>query len=143
MFTNLSRVERIQRLKDNADKIEIKGYMKPFDENQIGQYKDCLAETSIQLNDLAEEKKEFLAEIKEKVKPLESDRKKILKDIKQRSAFVEEQCYMFIDHDRGEVGYYNANGDLVDSRGIRPEERQKTVFQANTAFDDTRTGTNN
>lgn len=143
MFTNLSRIERIQMLKDNADKIEVKGYMKPFDAKEIEQYKDELAEHSIQLADIADEKKEFLDAIKSKVKPLETERKRILKDIKLRSTFVEEQCYMFIDHDKGEVGYYNASGDLVESRGIRPEERQKTVFQANTAFDDARTGTNN
>ena len=61
--------------------------------------------------------------------------------LKNKSEFVNEQCYKFIDHDNGEVGFYNGDGMLVYQRGILPGERQKTIFE-NMDFRKRKTGTN-
>lgn len=57
-------------LKDNCDKVEQKGYMKPFTAEQLAEKKENLAETSIQLNDIELEKKAALAEFKNRSEPL-------------------------------------------------------------------------
>ena len=62
--------------------------------------------------------------------------------LKNRSEFRTEECYKFIDHESGEVGYYNNEGMLVYQRGILPNERQKTIFE-NMDFRKKKTGTDN
>ena len=50
---------------------------------------------------------------------------------------VNEECYLFFDEEERMVGYYNAEGVLVQSRPATREELQKTIFA------DLREGTNN
>lgn len=132
-----SQLERIQFLKDNCDKVEEKGYMKRFTPEQIWKMKEELAETSIQINDIQEEKKEILKDIKFRTTPLAERKSELLKGIKEKAAYTIEKCYKFIDQESKLVGYYNAEGDLVESRPAMMDELQGTIFQAQ------RTGTHN
>lgn len=54
-----------------------------------------------------------------------------------KSEYVNELCFKFIDPQTKEVGYYNADGDLIESRPAFADELQGTIFQLN------RTGTDN
>lgn len=130
-------LERINFLNDNCDKAEEKGYMKRFTPEQVQSMKEELAETSIQINDIQEEKKEYLKDIKFRVTPLTERKSELLKGIKEKAAYTTEKCYKFIDQDSKEVGYYNSEGDLVESRPAMIDELQGTIFQVQ------RTGTNN
>lgn len=64
--------QRIRFLKDNCDKIEQRGYMKRFTPERIQEMKETLAETSIEINDIEEEKKSIMDEIKSRLDPLVS-----------------------------------------------------------------------
>ena len=63
-------IERINYLNDNCDKVEEKGYMKKYTPEEIQAMKEELAETSIKINDLATEKKNFMANLKIRMNPL-------------------------------------------------------------------------
>lgn len=126
---------RIQFLKDNADKVEKKTYMRRFSPDELRQKKDQLAETSITLSEIEDEKKLLLQDIKQREEPLKSEKKVLLSNIKHKAEEVKEECYKFIEND--EVGYYNAEGDLIEQRPAYPDERQGTIFQMK------RTGTEN
>ena len=52
--------ERWQFLMDNADAIEQIGYMHRFSPEELAQKKELLAEVSIQINDIEDEKKEAM-----------------------------------------------------------------------------------
>ncbi len=136
LFENYSAEERRQILKDNADSIENKGYMKPFTDDEIRERKDDLAQTVINIAQIQQEKKEANDEFKAQLKPLENQKKELLEQVKNKAEFVEEECYKMIDHENGMVGYYNSEGHLIESRPIRADERQATIFQI-------KTGTNN
>lgn len=124
-------------LKDNCDKVEEIGYMKPFTAEELDDMKNELAETSIQINDIEEKKKAQMEVIKEQMKPLLEQKAELLTNIKQKSQYVNENCFKFIDYTEGMVGYYNSEGELVECRPIRADERQLTIFR------DLRTGTDN
>ncbi len=136
LFENYSAEERKQMLEHNADSIENKGYMKAFTDEEIRERKDDLAQTVISIAQIQQEKKEINDEFKSRLKPLENDKNVLLEQIKNKAEFVEENCYKLIDHEAGMVGYYNSDGHLVESRPIRADERQATIFQM-------KTGTNN
>lgn len=118
-------------LKDNCDSVENKGYMKPFTTEKLAEMKENLAETSIQINDIELEKKAALAEFKHRTDPLVEVKKELLSGIKMKAEFVNELCYKFIDTDNKEVGFYNAEGNLIESRPAFADEMQSTIFQMN------------
>ena len=121
--------QRRQFLADNADKVEKKEYMRHFTPEELLRKKEELSETCISINDIEEELKEIKAEYSEKLKPLIQAKKQALEDLKKKAELVEEDCYKFIDEETREVGYYNENGDLIESRPAYSEEIQKTIFQ--------------
>lgn len=112
--------------------------MKPFTPEEMARMKESLSETDIEINDIEEEKKDAMKEFKARLEPLTTERKKTLEGLKKKAEFVTEKCYKFIDQEAREVGYYNANGDLIESRPAYSEEMQGTIFQM-----PRKTGTNN
>lgn len=115
-------------LEDNCDKVEELGYMKPFSSDQLLAMKDRLSEVSITINDIEVEKKAQVALYKAQIKPLAEERRTLLDNIRNRAEHVKENCFKFVDQEAGEVGYYSADGVLIESRPIRQDERQKTIM---------------
>ena len=124
-------------LADNCDAIDKIGYTRRFEPEELDQRKNELAETSISISEIEEEKKAADSGFKLRRKPLDDRKAQLLSDLKNKSEYVTEDCYKFIDHDARMVGFYNSEGELVSSRSIYPEEMQKTIFSA------MRTGTDN
>ena len=135
LLKNLSEKERIETLENSADKIENFSYTKPFTPDQILVFKDELSTTMIELSGIEDEFKSVKETFKGKMKPLKDETKQLLTDIKNKSEFITERCFMMIEG--SEVGFYNADGDLVYQRPILPGEQQKTIFSIK------REGTNN
>ncbi len=127
---------RKQFLADNADGIEKKVYMRQYTPEELLKLKESLSETCIKINDIEEELKEIKKEFKERIDPLLEAKKKTLEGLKNKAELVEENCYKFVDDEAREVGFYNENGDLIESRPAYSEELQKTLFSV------LRTGTN-
>jgi len=136
LFQDVPEEKRAQMLSDNADSIEEIGYMKQFTDEEILSMKDDLAEVSININEIDIEKKEVAAEFKHKLEPLTDQKKEILTKIKNKAEFVKEECYKFTDFDNQMVTYYNNLGQVVESRRMRPDERQLKIFTL-------KSGTNN
>ena len=119
---------RKQFLADNADKVEKKEYMRNFTPEELLKLKEELSETCISINDIEEELKAVKTEYADKLKPLLTKKKEALEGLKKKAELVEEDCYKFIDEENREVGYYNQNGDLIESRPAYSEELQQTIF---------------
>ena len=120
---------RKQFLADNADAVEKKEYMRHFTPEELLKKKESLSETCISINDVEEELKQLKQEYAEKLKPLLETKKRVLGELKKKAELVNEDCYKFIDAEAREVGYYNQNGDLIESRPAYSEELQTTMFQ--------------
>lgn len=129
LFADYSAKQRAEMLRDNADTIEEKGYMKSFSEDEIRERKDDLAQSVIGIAQIQQEKKDANDEFKSRLKPLEVDKNRLLEEIKNKAEFVNEECYKMVAHDEGMVGYYNSKGELIESRPIRADEKQSTIFQ--------------
>lgn len=129
--------ERKNFLIDNADKVEEIDYHKSFESDELAQKKTDFANKSIRIAALEEEIKDFKDKIGEELKPLREEAKDLLSDIKAKGQMVHEKCYLFLDEEERMVGYYNAEGILVQSRPATRDELQKTIFA------DMREGTNN
>ena len=125
-------------LKDNCDKVEEKGYMKPYTPEELQGHKENLANVSIEIAEIEAEKKAQDAYYKGKLKPLNEQRSQMVSNIKSKSEYVKEICYKFIDQEAKETGFYNADGDLIESRPATADELQPSIFSMAR-----NTGTNN
>jgi hypothetical protein len=128
--------QRESFLKDNCDRAEKKGYMKPFTPEQLQGYKESLAELSIQIEQTEDEKKEAARCYKKMLDPLTERRTEMIRNIRQKAEYVNEVCYKFVDRDERQTGYYNADGDLIELRPATADELQGNLFSM-------KTGTNN
>ena len=121
--------KRVAFLMDNCDAVEEKGYMRPYTPEELAKLKEKLPQTVIEISDIEEEKKEAVKGFKTRLEPLTTERKKIVEGLKKKAEFITEECYKFIDQEKREVGFYNGNGDLIESRPAYSEELQGTIYQ--------------
>lgn len=133
---DVSRKERIQMLKDNAEHVEMFTYPRPLQDAELRKIKDETVQHSIDLERLEEAKKDFMAGHKAEVDPLKMMVKDKLQKIRSRNEEVEEEVFLLADQEEGMMGYYNGDGDLVYQRTLLPDERQFRIVDATT-------GTNN
>lgn len=125
-------------LNDNCDATQEITYTRQLTSEELAECREKLTDASIKLADIAEEKKLAMDAFKEEAKPYEEIRTKQIKNLKHKSEVVTGLCYKFIDEETRMVGFYNKEGDLVDSRPAFADELQRNIFQAAR-----KTGTNN
>jgi len=119
--------ERAQFLYDNCDMVEEVTYNKPFAPEELAQQREELTDVSIKIADIEDEKKIVMEQYKEQLKPLQEQKSKAIKALKEKSQTVTEQCYKFLDEETKMVGFYNAEGSLINSRPAFPKELQRTI----------------
>ncbi len=124
----INSMERKSYLEDNCDEVKEIGHMKPFTHEQLQEQKENLASISIEIDGLETEKREHAKYFNQQLKPLVEQRKDMISSIKSKAEYVIESCYKFIDEDEKKVGFYNANGDLVEERPATANELNLTIF---------------
>ena len=129
----------IEVLEANATRIEDFGYLKHFTEEELDSFKEDIAETSIEINDLEDEKKAIVKEINEKIKKAKEQRREALGRFKDKSEHINEKCFVLIESEERQVGYYNPKGELVHTRATLPSEAQTNFLRL---VADAKTGTN-
>lgn len=121
--------KRIEYLRDNADGIEEKGYMRPFTSDQMAIKKEDLANVSIEIAEIDEEKKAANDEFKHLQKPLLDRKNILLMEIKNKAEYVKEEVFKFVDTETRVVSFYNKDGDLIEQRPAFGNELQGTILQ--------------
>jgi hypothetical protein len=125
----LNDAQRESFLKDNCDKVEHKSYMKPYKPETLQKQKDDLADLSIEIEKVEDEKSETVKIYGDRLKELKKSRREMLKNIRQKAEYVNELCYKFIDLDERKAAWYNSEGDLVDMRQAVADELQGDLFR--------------
>ena len=134
---DINPADRADFLRDNCDSVEEIWYTHKFSQEELQEKKENLANICIDIADVAEAKKAAMDAFKVKQKPLDEKKSTLLTDIKRKAVDVKDECFKFLDHDKRMVGYYNGDGELVDSRPMRAQEMQKTIFSiSKTGTDD-------
>ena len=132
--------QRKRFLKDNADSVVEKTYMKPFTPEQLQGCKEDLANTAIEISDIESEAKAIADDFKQKLKPLKERRNSMIESIRAKAELVTEVCYCFVNQEERTTYFYNAEGDCIEARPCTADELQKTVFEpmrlAKTGTDD-------
>jgi hypothetical protein len=101
---------KMQVLADSADSVENTTYYKPLTQEEL-------------------EVKREQSGYKDKMKPLQTENVVLLQEVKTKQAEITGTLYHLANHDTGFMETYNESAELVSTRRLRPNEKQKNVFQ--------------
>jgi hypothetical protein len=136
IFQEIKKPEqKAQTIRDNCDEVLSNySYMRKFSQEELEDFKQELSENSIEIDILETELSEVKKEFKDKLKPKKQEVKIILKALREKVKEVKDEVFVLKDNDFYCI--YNSEGELIESRPLRPAEKQTTIFQT------LRTGTN-
>lgn len=124
LFKDETAEQRLQMLQDNCYDTESGSYVRPLTEDDIAVRKDTLADNYNKIGTLTAELDLIKAEYKGKIEPLKQEMAIVADEIKSRTTEHNGTLYMFKDDESGMMGYYDDKGELVNSRRLRPDEKQ-------------------
>lgn len=137
MFAEVSDLtERLRLLKENCDSSQTTSYVRNLTQEELDFKRELHVDNCIQLGTYDEELKAKKAEYKILMEPLQDQNKTLLRQIKTRQEELKGTIFNYADHEDGMMYTYDENGDLVGSRRLKPEERQKKLFPLTKASND-------
>jgi hypothetical protein len=120
--------ERRRVMSDTADKKETGTYIKVLSEEEIYERRELLADSSIKLREISEEKKAVLADFKAKEDPVKKQIDNVLTQLKTGQEDRIGDLYLMANHTDGVMEYFDNDGNFIKSRRLKPEERQGKIY---------------
>jgi hypothetical protein len=122
-----SSSERLEALKNSADKVEMFSYPRELSNGEIQELQSNLSQDMIVV-DKEEQKLKVAKEIfKSATKPVKQNIAKNLQMIRSQVEEVHEEVYLLKDVNESKMGYYSKEGILVFERNLRPDEMQYSI----------------
>lgn len=128
--------ERINILRNNADKVEQTEYEKELTEDELVARREQFVDNSIDVSKLEDELAEKKKEYKNKIEPIKLVNRGLQREIKTKKKEVKGFLYHMADHINNMMETWDESGELVSSRRLRPEEKQARLFVAGKAAND-------
>ena len=120
--------ERTMLLQENALKVEITTYQRFLSDEELSDHREDLADNCIKLNQKEDELKEVKDSFKIEMDPLKNKNTVLLTEIKTKQTTVDGTLYHMANHDEGMMETFDAEGYLISTRRLRPDEKQGTIF---------------
>jgi thiamine pyrophosphokinase len=120
---------KMQVLADSADSVENTTYYKPLTQEELEVKREQYFDNQIKLSGFTEELNDIKSGYKDKMKPLQTENVVLLQEVKTKQAEITGTLYHLANHDTGFMETYNESAELVSTRRLRPNEKQKNVFQ--------------
>lgn len=119
--------ERLEQLKNSADKVEMFSYPRELSNGEIQELQSNLSQNMIFV-DKEDQKLKVAKEVfKAATKPVKQTIAKDLQMIRSQVEEVNEEVYLLKDIEEGKMGYYSKEGVLVFERNLRPDEMQYSI----------------
>ena len=136
VLKNMTLEQRQEFVKNHADVVEEGTYFKPFSKDELTATQSEFSDLSVQVYLKEVELKALSDRMKDEIKKLKKKQGELLESIQFNGENVDGEQFGFADQETGTMAYYDNNGSFIRSRRLKPEERQKTIFQlARTAND--------
>lgn len=116
--------DRVQALQESAAKIEQKEYYTPLTQGDLDLKREQFTDNSIWLGNEKAKMKELVDTHKENIKPKAEENMQLLQEITTKQSKKEGIIYHVPDYDNGIMVTYDEEGEFVESRRLRPEEKK-------------------
>jgi hypothetical protein len=120
----VSAEERLNILKNNADKIEQTTYEKELTQEELDAKREEFVDNSIAVSKLEDELAEKKKEYKNKIEPLKLINRGLQHEVKTKKKEVKGQLFHMANHTDSMMETYDETGEMVSSRRLRPDEKQ-------------------
>jgi hypothetical protein len=127
ILKGIDPLERLQNLRDVADKVEKFNYPRELSQGELEELKNELAQNHITIDNQDQVLKSHKEAYNASVKPLKELNKDILRKVRAGVEDVVEDVYLLKDLEEEKMGYYSKDGKLVFERSLKPEEKQYTI----------------
>lgn len=118
-------------LESIASVVTKESYTKLLSDDEITERRKNLADVSIEINDIEEEKKKVMDEFKLRLKKPIEIKKELLNAIKHKAEQRNGNLFHIDDQENGFMYIFDEEGVCVDSRPLRPTERQIKIKMLN------------
>lgn len=125
---SLSNEDRKLVLQSEAIAIIEGKYVKPLGMEELAYYKDMLAEKSILQATILDELKDVKDTFKARLEPVAQEIKRSLSAVKFKQIECDGLLYRMADYDEKMIHQVDENGNIISSRQMLPEERQRNLF---------------
>jgi len=127
ILINESPGDRLEQLKNSADKVELFSYPRELSNGEIQELQSHLSQDMITVDKADQKLKVAKEEFKAATKPVKQTIAKNLQMIRSQVEEVTEEVYLLKDVEEGKMGYYSKDGILVFERNLRPDEQQYSI----------------
>ena len=121
---NLPAEELATLLEGENCGMEDANYMKPLTPEELADRKAQFTQLAIDKTEIDDEFAKVKEDFKARLKPLAHQISQTLAVIKQRGEWTTGKCYKIPDYDNKMMHIVNAEGLVINSRLMKPEERQ-------------------
>lgn len=120
---------RAEILRNSCYKVlENEFYTRKLEEEEVAEAKTELFEKDVEIESIEEELKELKASYSKKMKDLYARRSELIKTIQFESVSQRGTVFLMDDQQSGIMGTYDVNGFLINSRPMKPDERQGSLL---------------
>lgn len=130
MFAEVPPAQRLQVLRDNCDGQETTSYLKDLTDEELDIKRETLTTNCIKVNHLEEELKGIKAGFKAEIDPLKEETRELCRQVETKKEEVKGTLFHFADHEASVMNTYDEAGEFVQSRRLKPEEKQARLFVA-------------
>lgn len=127
---NMSPADRLAFLRDNAYKVEEGKFFKKFLPDELVSLKETFSQQSLALADKKAEFKQISADFKGRIKTMSEEAEITLQSIRGRGVWKKGDTFMFDDQEGGFMYIYDAEGNEIERRKLRPDEKQTSMLTA-------------
>jgi len=127
ILQNESPADRLEQLKNSADKVEMFSYPRELSNGEIQELQSNLSQDMIFVDKKEQDLKVAKEVFKSATKPIKQNIAKNLQLIRSQVEEVSEEVYLLKDVEEGKMGYYSKDGNLVFERNLRPDEYQFSI----------------
>ncbi len=124
----LSARERRDNLQAMAHSIEETSYYVELTQDELDVRREKLTDNFIKISDIDAKLKQSSDLLKAEKKPLVEENAGLLQTIKSRSEEKQGVLYHVDNQEEGMMYSYDEEGNLVQSRRLRPDEKQSSIF---------------
>lgn len=120
--------ERMKILRDNNDGVDETSYIRPLSQEERDIKRETHLSNCWQLGLYEEELAKIKKEFKAKMEPLQIENKVLIKQVITGQEECKGTIYHVFNHDDGMCETYDDNGELVGTRRLRPDEKQRKLY---------------
>jgi hypothetical protein len=128
---SLSASDRKAVLDSEAFKTEEGKYEKPLTPEELAFFKDQVSELCINEDQINDELKDVKKTFKARLEPIVQEKRNYLRNIRFKSQEREGRLYLIQDFETEMIHKVDQDGNIIHSRKMLPEERQKWAFAIN------------